>query len=189
MKNSKKAFTLVEVLVAIILFSLLMSISLFSFKFFINKLDNVETSNPEKVISYEYLNNSISGLYFYPKEKSYFFQKDNNSITYVTNNSIYYSEIVIAKIEFKDDKLYYFESKLYDKKQNFLDPKILENSFNYLILDNIKDFNIKLDNIKDSIPSLITFTFTKNNNLNTWIFKVDSNFYNFKKDLKRDENF
>jgi prepilin-type N-terminal cleavage/methylation domain-containing protein len=190
MNKMKKAFTLVEVLITIILMTLLMSSAMFSFKFFLGNLDRIDLSLPKNAMSYEYLNHSISGLYFYPvktiknfqKLDKYFFDYTNTSFSYITTTPIFYDTISVAKVEYKDNHLYYYESKLYSKNQDFKKPKILENDFEYLLKKDINNFEIKYSFYeKTEVPKTIELIY---DNSEKWIFRVVSNNTNLKFTLK-----
>ena len=178
----RKGFTLVEVLVSVLLMTLLMSSAMFSFKFLLNQLDKIDISIPQKAISYEYLNHSISGMYFYPIQdrKKYFFKNTYDSITFITTTPIFYSHISIAKLVLINKDLIYSESPLYTKKQDYKNPKILNNSFSIVIKKDIKKFNISIEYYKETnIPRLIRLIFDNK----TWIFKIQSNHIKYKDKL------
>jgi len=188
----KKAFTLVEVLITIVLLTLLLSTAMFAFKFFIKRLDTMSLSLPKDAMAYEYLNHSIEGLYFYPINikknfktvNQYFFQTTDNSLTYITTTPIYYKTISVAKIQYDNHKLYYYESELYHKNQDYKNPKILKNSYSQILKKEIENFKINYilyqtkeiveQNIpkKDvNIPKKIELLFDDNR----WIFSVYAN--------------
>jgi len=188
----KKGFTLVEVLVSIILLTLLLSTAMFSFRFFINTVDKLTPSLPKDTMSYTYLNNSLSGIYFYPintiidfkKTKIYFFKHTSTSCTYITTTPVYYDTISVAKIEYKNHKLYYYESKLYTKEQDFKNPKILEDSFSFVLKKDVKDFSIKYVFYHETqIPKQIYL----NIDTTKWLFAIESNNIKYKSKIKKEE--
>ncbi len=190
----RKGFTLVEVLITILLLTLLISTAMFSFKFFLKRLDRIDISLPIDAINYEYINRSINGIYFYPiqsiknfkKVEKYFFQTTQNSFTYITTTPIYYDKISVAKIEYKDNKLYYYESKLFTKNQNYQNPKILENPYTKVIKKEIDSFKIDYVLYKDTkVPKSIKLKFNANDQ---WIFSIYSNNVSYKSDLKWRKN-
>jgi prepilin-type N-terminal cleavage/methylation domain-containing protein len=191
----KKAFTLLEVLITIMLMTLLMSSAMFSFKFFLDRLDKTELSLPHDAMSYEYINRVISGLYFYPVEviknfkleDEYFFKTTSTSFSFITSTPIFYDRISVAKVEYKDNKLIYYESKLYSKEQDFKNPKILAKDFSYLLKKDIKNFKIKYSFYKKTnIPKNIELTF---DNSEKWIFMIISNNIKYKSILKNEMDF
>jgi len=190
----KKAFTLVEVLITVLLLTLLMATAMFSFRFFIKRVDSLDISLPRDAMSYEYLNHSIYGIYFYPvkevqnykKIDLYFFKHTKDSFTYITTTPIYYDKIAVAQVKYEDNKLYYYESKLYTKEQDYKNPRILNNSYKKLLKKNIEKFEIHYSFYeKIKIPKNIELQFTTSNK---WIFAIYSNNLKYKFILNQEES-
>ena len=184
--KTKTAFTLVEVLITILLLSLLMTTAMFSFRFLIKNLNTLQLSLPKKAMDYEYLDKSIQGLYFYiienkkfeKKEKTYFFKHDTSSFTYITTSPIYNKSISIATIKYKENALFYSESKLFTQNKNYLLPKNKPYDFQKKFYKDIS--NVEINYIfqkKTNIPKLIQISFLdKNQKKQTWIFSIFSDF-------------
>jgi len=195
--RGRVAFTLVEVLITILLLTMLIATAMFSFKFFIGNLDRIKLSIPKKAIYYEYLNHSISGIYFYPIDnknqgslKKYFFKKGTNYFSYITTTPIYEDGISIAKVEYKDNYLIYYETKLYTKEQDYKKPMILKDSFHI----NFR-FKIKIDECKINfifyqdvnIPKSISLIFRNKDKEEEWVFKILSNHKKFIYEVEEEE--
>lgn len=184
--KTKTAFTLVEVLITILLLSLLMTTAMFSFRFLIKNLSTLQLSLPKKAMNYEYLDKSIQGLYFYiieknnhlKKEKAYFFNYDSSSFTYITTHPIYNKSISIATVEYKENTLFYSESKLFTQNQNYLLPENNIHNFQKKLYENITNLDINyIFQEKTNIPKLIQISFLdKNQKKQTWIFSIFSDF-------------
>ena len=184
--KTKTAFTLVEVLITILLLSLLMTTAMFSFRFLIKNLNTLQLSLPQKAMNYEHLDRSIQGLYFYiiekknhlKKEKTYFFNYGSSSFTYITTQPIYNKSISIATVEYKENALFYSESKLFTQNKNYLLPKNNVHDFQKKLYENINSLDIKyVFQEKTNIPKLIQISFLdKNHKKQTWIFSIFSDF-------------
>jgi len=180
----RKAFTLVEVLVATILLSLLLSTAMFAFKFFIKSLDSVELSLPTQAMSYSYIDHSLSGFYFYPiktpellKKQQYFFKFTKKSLTYITTTPLYYKQISVAKVECEKGYLYYYESPLYTSLQDYTNPTIISKQFKKTLLRHLESCSIDVKLVQDfNIPSYVTLSF---GDTKDWIFSIDSNNFDY----------
>ena len=101
----KKAFTLVELLVTIILFSLLLVVALYSFRFASLDIKNVNNTNPKEAIYYNKLRDAISSIYPYvdvdSKEENkykavhYFFKGEKTECFFITSSGFFFNELVI----------------------------------------------------------------------------------------------
>jgi len=141
----KKSFTLIEVLVAIFLLSLLIASAMFAFKLFIKNSDAINVKLPEKAISFEWLNRSVSGIYPYILNNfDYFYKCDNDKLIYVTTTPVLYRHLSVAKIFRQNDKVIYEESPVYNRFQDYSHPEILEGNVTkkIILFSNIKKFKI-----------------------------------------------
>ena len=188
----KKGFTLIELLVTIVLFSLMLATALYSFRFISINIRNVNNTNPKRAINYDLLRATFNSIYYYIDSNSqeididkrlyFYFHGESNSCRFISKSAIFYNEIVIAELSFKDKKLWYKESKIFDKKLDYKKLDKIKMDKEFLVLDNIEKFNFKytfnngnVDKIVKKIPKLITFNFKSNSKNYSYIFSVKSN--------------
>ena len=153
----KKAFTLIEILVALFLLTLLLGLAMSALKLYLRNFNDLKVSLPLKVINYEILDKNLKAIYPYPinNNKQYFFKQNQNSIKYISLYGFYFDNGVVSQLKCENNKLIYLESPLYNKYQNYLNPKILENIVYKRVLFKAKNIcKIKVSK-KDSMPDFI----------------------------------
>ena len=187
----KNGFTLIELLVTIILFSLLLATSLYSFRFLSINIRNINNTNPTKVINYALLRGAISSVYAYVQSSNiiksvdesfyYYFVGESNKCRFITISPIFFDEIAIGEIHLVDNKLIYREGKIFDKEIDYsnLDTIILNKGFT--IIDNISDIKIlyylnnkEYLNINKDIPNLIKIKFKQRKKEREYLFHIKS---------------
>jgi len=178
--NNKKAFTLIEMLISILLMTLIVATMMFAFKYSINEFKRINSLVPQKVLKYHQLASLINGMFPYvieiqrgfekKKFEAYIYPKEK-SLEFISKNPIYSDKISISKLECDNGELKYYEKLLYSKKSNYLKPKIEESDLKdifYKDLDNCS-FSYKLNKGRDN-PTLIRLKMTANNKSKEYIF-------------------
>ena len=182
-------FTLIELLVTIVLFSLLLSISLYSFRFVSINIHNINNTNPKQAINYTLLRDTISSIYSYIDtereenhiSKSYFFYFNGNEkkCRFITKSGIFTKRLSLVELRFENNTLFYYESKVFNKDINYryLDKVYLSKKIK--LLSNIRKFSFHYNNEKKSsfykdIPSFIIIKFKKNKRYYQYKFKIKS---------------
>jgi len=188
----KKAFTLVELLVTIILFSLLLVVALYSFRFASIDIKNVNNTNPKLAIYYHQLRNAISSIYPYidvdkrepNKRKSvhYFFEGKSDECFFTTSSGLFSRELVIVHLYYKEKKLWYEEGVIFKETINYKELKNILFTHKITILDNLDKFSFsyKLINqefkvLKYTIPTLISINTIQGKKEKKYIFAIQSN--------------
>jgi len=158
----KKAFTLIEMLIAIILLSLLIGLSIFSLRLQFMTIKKIQLNNMSKIIKFNQLKTTIESMKYYAVQEFdilnrpikykwyFFFQGDEEKMIFVTQNPIFIEEDALVKLECLENKLIYTEEALYGKI-DFLKPSFLKNSRKYILYDNLKTCNINYFNTKGDI--------------------------------------
>lgn len=177
----KKAFSLVELLVAIILLSLLIGLAVFSFKYQLIAVTNIKKSGIDSIIKYNQIKSSLESIKYYlvdrydnlnrpMKNLHYYFNGSSKEVNYITRNPLFSTDIAIARLSCKDNKLIYQEEKLYGKI-DFLRPTIPQESRAYVFYTNLNECtfqyisnNVIFDNFVDNIPSSIKIKLSLDNN-------------------------
>ena len=142
----KKAFTLVEMLVAIILITLLIGVAIFSFRMQLLTIVKVKTDSIESVLKYNQIKSALESIKYYvvqeydmlhrPIEKfDYFFHGDEQSMLFITNNPIYFDHISLVELSCVKNKLLYKEELLYGK-MDYLQPNFTKNGYKTFTLFN-----------------------------------------------------
>lgn len=148
MKNSSKAFTLIEMLISIVLMALIISTMMFAFKYSLSQFARIGSIVPKKAIEYDQLRGVIGGMFPYAVDIQRGFQKSKlepfiylkeREMLFISKNPIFTKDISIIKIECKNDKLNYYEKILYDKHSNYLAPKIDDTNFKKSYFSNLNE--------------------------------------------------
>ena len=193
MKSFKKAFSLVEMLVAVILISLLIGVAIFAFKYQLMAIAKTKKVGINKVLKYNQLKTSIESIRYYVvddydtlnqpmKNLHLYFDATKDSLNYITNSPFFYNETSVVHLQCIDNSLKYTEEKLYDKI-DFLRPSVLQDSKSVDIYDDLQSCKFSffknsqiVDSIKDEIPTKIVFQFQKNDEIQKYIFSIKSDF-------------
>ncbi|MDC9521296.1 type II secretion system protein [Pseudoalteromonas sp. Angola-31] len=115
-KRRQSAFTLIEVLVAMVIFSLVMTVSVTSYRFSLSELTKEEKNNQIKHLTTTKLINSqihsLTPFIFRTEmgEQVPFFQGNSNAFSFITDKPIQVtSPIAVATLQVVDDTVQYCE--------------------------------------------------------------------------------
>jgi prepilin-type N-terminal cleavage/methylation domain-containing protein len=172
----KKAFTLVEMLVAIILLTLLIGIAVFAFKLQLISIHKTKTQGIARVIEYLQLRATLESIKYYVvddydtlnramKLPHFFFQGDEKTMLFITTNPIYSDQDSLVRLECQEDKLIYTEEKLF-ASIDYLRPSFTQNQKTAVLYKDISDCifyyykeKVKLSKISNDIPTAIGIEF------------------------------
>jgi prepilin-type N-terminal cleavage/methylation domain-containing protein len=191
MRQNRRAFTLIELLVTIVLFSLLLATALYSFRFISINIRHINNTNPQRAMNFNFLKDIFSSTYFYidtdrnkkkgDKRYFYYFNGDNLSCRFTSNASLFYNELVVAQLTFKDSMLLYKEGKIFTSNSNYQNLNDIELTQKIKILENIEEFSIlytsngiTTSKISRKIPNKITINFKSNKKSYRYFFTVKS---------------
>jgi len=195
----KKGFTLIELLVTIVLFSLLLATALYSFRFVSLNIRKINNTNPIKAIKYDLLRGVFNSIYYYidttqeeidfDKKFYLYFYGESKKCRFISKSSIFHNQIVISELVYKDEELWYKESKIFDKNIDYRDLNSIKMNQKFIILRNVKKLKFKYlfntiesDKLEKEIPQLISINFESNSKEYSYLFSIKSNNID---DLKR----
>ncbi|MDF1881739.1 type II secretion system protein [Sulfurimonas sp. MAG313] len=197
------AFSLIEVLVAMVIVSLITTTGMFSFKLAINQIDRQSGVGFDEAMRFTQIKNLLNATYFYIEEKEerfivnelftyeYLFEKSSDEITFVSDAPIYSQRLSLVQLKLVENKLIYKESPIYDIKQNYKKPDFFEDAVEHIIflkMENPKfSYEAPIDlpsDITSKIPKLVKLEFSKNGQVYTYIFDIKYDFYYLKQYLK-----
>lgn len=188
-----KGFTLIEVLVAITLFAIVVSISSYSFRYFVNIFNFVDDPYNREFIKRIELLNSLSGITYYSVKNDDAFGEnikyknfiigDRESFKYITNSPFLINyDCVVAKLQIKTGNLIYSEAPLYSYEYDYAKPDTIDNFTEITIDSNINNFAVEYDTdngirntVSDMIQS-ITISYQKDEEKYTLTSQVFENF-------------
>jgi len=170
----KKAFTLVEMLVAVVLLSLLIGVALFSMRLQLITISKVKLHGINQVLKYNQLKTPVESMKYYAVQEydmlnrpikykwHYFFKGDSHKMSFITQNPLFSNADSLVELKCVDDRLLYTEEPLY-QRIDFLRPRFLKDSTTYIIYDDIQkcQFSYKtrkgkeIKSLIDDIPSYV----------------------------------
>lgn len=188
----KRAFTLVEMLVAIVLLSLLIGVAVFSFRLQLISIHKIKTQSLNKVLRFNQIKSTIQSTKYYVVQQydmlnlpmsqlDYFYQGTAKEIRFITTNPIFTQEDALVMFMCKDNMLLYKEEPLF-AKINFLRPDFRPQSRELVLYKNIKNCNFSylvqknryLQNISKVIPLAVKISYILEDSKKTIFAKIRS---------------
>jgi|GEM_PF-4110180 len=191
-------FTLVELLVAAAIFSFVIGLAAYSFRFYTDIVKKVVMPYPEKAVNFSKLQDALKSMFYFVGENMNLFGKKQfflyfygkpDEIKFISAEPVFGKSISVCRLYKKNGKLILAESPVYSKYNNYKLPKITAEKKDTVLMNNVSDIRItyftdkaKTSFLKEKIPRLIKIDITQNNKKLTFYFKIESDF-NSKKAL------
>ena len=182
-------FTLIELLVTIVLFSLLLATSLYSFRFVSLNIRNINNTNPKMAMNYNILRDSIGSIYPYidteieekdfSKRFNFYFNANKQKCRFISTTGIFYKGLTLIELSIEENKLLYKEGKIFDKKidYRYLNKIVLNKSIK--LFSEIKDASFSFLNkgkvtstYLHKLPEFIFLHFVQNKRNYDYKFKI-----------------
>jgi prepilin-type N-terminal cleavage/methylation domain-containing protein len=175
----KKAFTLVELLIAVLLLTLLIGTALFSYRQALLNISKAKKSTFNEVLKVHQIRTSIESMQHYvvddynqfnqPMKKLHiFFTGNKHYFQYISLNPTLYNIPTLSAFECKDNTLIYKEEMLYSRI-DVNRPEFLEDSKKIIYWKDIKDckFEYKIENtimtfLENRVPNSIKIEYINN---------------------------
>lgn len=172
MTSKKNAFSLVEMLVAVLLLTLLIGVAIFSFRYQLIAITKAQKVGFTKVLTYNQLRTSLASMKHYVVDDydmlnqtmqnlHVFFNGNKNELTYITESPMFSKEIALAQLKCVDSALVYTEEALYGNI-DFLRPQLQESSQEVVFYDNLTacgfSYHVKekiFEELKNELPTAI----------------------------------
>ncbi|UCN00590.1 prepilin-type N-terminal cleavage/methylation domain-containing protein [Sulfurimonas sp. SWIR-19] len=189
----RKAFTLVEMLVGVVLLTLLIGVALFSFRLQLITIHKTKLSSINSAISYTQLRSVITSMKYYalqeydivkrviPHSWYYFFDADAKKMKFITINPLFSNVDSLVCLTCKDKQLMYEEEPLY-ANMNFLQPDFSEEKKVLTLMKNLEkcSFSYKtrdekqVTSLKNDLPRAVQINIEQNNKKYTFYIKVQT---------------
>ncbi len=195
----KKGFTLVEMLISIVIFSFIIALATYSFRFYASMVRKIIMPYPQTAVNFSYLNDAIDSIFYFVGQRKnpdivdredffiYFYGKDKE-VKFISSKPVYFKDnIAICRLYVDNNKnLTLEESPVYSPYNNYKNPTLISQKKKTIILlknvSNIQLFYIidgkKKTSLNEKIPSSIEMHITTDNKKMTLYFKIQSNFNN-----------
>ena len=191
----RAAFTLVELLVAVLLLTLLIGTALFAYRHILLHVKKTQTATIDRVLRFNQIRTTIESMQYYVidyydplgnpmKKLHYFFMGNAKEFQYITSNSTFLKEPTLASFKCEDNKLYYTEEPFYSGR-DLKRPKMGEDGKKKIYYNNLKRCNFKYitnngeikDTLQDTIPMVVgIYLIDSDNRLNSIYSIVKSDF-------------
>ncbi len=193
--SHKKGFTLIEILIALVIFTIIIGLSAYSFRFYAGVVNKIIMPYPKNAVIFTKLRNALdSSFYFVGQKKDLsgkenffmYFYGTNSRITFITTKPLLENTLAVCSLYLKNSQLIWEESPVYSKLDNYKMPQITRQNIKRTVLfKNVSKFNItyfinssSFSSIKERYPTLIEMNFTLNKAKKKLFFKIKSNFEN-----------
>jgi prepilin-type N-terminal cleavage/methylation domain-containing protein len=196
-KTKRAAFSLIEMLVAIVLLTLLLGVALFSFRHLLITFKQIQKSGIHETLTYNSIRSTLESVQHYvvddynrlnqpAKNLHFYFQGESQRVRFITTDPNFSDTVSLAQLECRDSKLIYSEEKLYGP-MDFRVPNFSTNQSEKVMYDALQScefFYYAIDaptlaqsQLHDTIPKFIELTLrTSNQNLDAFIaIKSDNN--------------
>ena len=194
----KKGFTLVEMLIAVVIFSFMVGLAAYSFRFYIGLVNKIVMPYPKDAVIFSKLRSAIDSMFYYVAEKKdivgkqkfyYYFYGNNKEMRFITTKPILSDELYVCEIHEKNGDLVWEESPVYCKNNDYKNPDLVDPK-SIVLFSDISDFEIGyfvngqkiFGDIKEEMPDLIEVSFVKKKTGKKFnlYFKIKSTFNNKK---------
>ena len=191
--SKRNAFSLVEMLVAVLLLTLLIGVAIFSFRYQLIAISKAQKVGFTKVLKYNQLRTSLQSMKCYVVDDydmlnqtmqnlHLFFNGAKNQLTYITESPLFSNEIALVQLRCEDSKLLYKEENLYGNI-DFLRPELLANSQETILYDDLTEcaFSYQLrdqtlQELKDDVPTGVTVNLETKENIELIYVDVKSDY-------------
>ncbi len=191
----KKAFTLVELLVAVVLLTLLIGTALFSYRQVLLNITKAQTNAFNEILKIHQMHTSIESMQHYvvdkynnfnqPMKKLHvFFVGDENAFKYITLNPTFSTIPSLSSFECKDNSLIYKEEPLY-KRIDVNRPLFLDDTPSIVYWKDIESCKFEyslhkktLNSLRDVLPTMVKIEFKESNQKEHLYFTTIKSDYN-----------
>ena len=193
MAKTGKGFTLIEVLIALVVFSIVMGLAAYSFRFHINIINKIIFPYPKEAMEFSKLGSAIrSGFYYIGEKKGLmgkgrffiFFKGQSDEMEFITAKPIMGGKLAVCRLFFNDGNLICEESPVYSKDNNYKYPEITAKSKKVVLISGIEDFFFEYfkngekmsSDVSDEMPDAVVMRFKEHGQEKTYFFKIESDF-------------
>jgi prepilin-type N-terminal cleavage/methylation domain-containing protein len=188
--------TLVELLVALTIFTFVISTSMYMFGFVLNLTVHSKAEYADDTQSLSRLRDSIASMFYFigdrsgsagkPQNFHEFFYGSADEMEYVSSQSTRRSVLTLTRLYLQDGALWIAESPLYDVRFDYLSPRSAERVEDAtLLLDGIDSLRFRYltednwrEQLTDKIPRLVEMTLKTPEEIRTHYIGIGSDFTN-----------
>jgi prepilin-type N-terminal cleavage/methylation domain-containing protein len=189
-----KGFTLVELLVAITIFSLVVGLAMFSLRFSFGVLRHLNAPFAEDTQQISRLRDCIASaaihvgertnMFDRKKEFYTFFYGEAGRMTFISSRPVALGETALCRLSLLDGDLVLEEAPLYGVDTNYLVPQLAGKGVRKTVLfSQVRGFNLeyyqgdkKVSALQEEMPSLVRLLITTDGGAQEYFCKVQADF-------------
>jgi len=183
----RSAFSLVEMLVATVLITMLLSIAIFSYKHILITFKHIKSNSINRSINFHQLRSSLQSMHYYivddynnlnqaMKQLHPFIETSPSQLLYITKSPIFSTDISLARLSCENEKLIYQEEPLF-KKIDFLIPRMPEDHFQKVFFDALSYCEILYEfKQQNGLPQTVTLKLQTDRKEITYATAIQSDF-------------
>ncbi len=190
----KKGFTLIEMLVSMVIFSFIIALAAYSFRFYAYITKKIVMPYPDEAVRFSRLEDVVKSMFYFvcetnngigKKQFYIYFHGDSKSMDFITAKPVnIVDNIAVCRLYLDNNTLILKESPVYSKYNNYKEPSLIkEVEKTFTIMNNVSDFkltyfkdNKKTHYLDKKIPQLVEIQIKWKNKQMTFYFKIMSNF-------------
>jgi prepilin-type N-terminal cleavage/methylation domain-containing protein len=200
--NRSAGFTLIELLVSLTIFSLLVGMAMYSFRYFGVALGSLQVSYAEQVQKITHLHDCVGSMDYYVGERPsalersknffYLFRGTPREMTFVSSRPFNGTGMALCRILQRNDQVIVEEAPIHSPHNNYQNPTLdTKDRTETVLFSDVRNFSLVYaigttvtDTLSEKHPELITITVETENRTEQHLFRVRTNFTN-KKDIMR----
>ena len=163
--RSSRGFTLVELLVALLVLSLMLALVGGLLRSFILQTGTARYTYAERAMKFYWLNSAINSMFFYViktparmagegRDFIEFFNGQPDSMTFITNSPLTLKGVVLERLFFKEGALYMNETPIFSPDNDYADPMETFETRRTCILEKITDIRFTYLKRPRKIPDM-----------------------------------
>ncbi len=186
----KRGFTLIELLISITIFSILIALAAYSFRFNIGIIRKIVMPYPKQAMDFSCLNDTLKSIFYFVGEKKNiigdkkffdYFYGEKNRIRFITMGK---NGPMLCKLYLDNGTLKLDRVDVYTRYNDYKDPYFVKSKTkSTFLMGGVEDLDISylvdgamVHFVKEKVPRMIKIGLTQEGKHWTFYFKVESNF-------------
>lgn len=189
----EKGFTLTELLIALFIFSMLIGLAAYSFRFYISTINKVVLPYPKRAFIFSKLSDAIKSAFYYVAKKQnmmgkdrffIFFEGTPDEMTFITAKPLMGYTLALCRLSTRGENMIWEESPVYAKDKDYKVPEISGDKKKLVLASGVTDFRLEYyrngeklpSEIRHEMPTLVAVHFRRRNRDLTYYYKIESDF-------------
>jgi prepilin-type N-terminal cleavage/methylation domain-containing protein len=197
-KTDSDGFTLVELLVAITIFSLVVGMAMYSLRFAFGVFRHLDAPFAEETQRISRLRDCVASTFMYVGERSGIFNQDKvfftyfygepDRMTFISTKPLAVSGVAICRLSLRNGAIILEEAPLYADDNNYLEPTLkTKESKETSLFPNVKGLTLeyyqggkKTSTLKEDFPTLVRIAVSTDAGEQEYFCRIQTDFANKK---------